>query len=167
MRNSVIFVVFHGSYCIVDNPKIIESHRTKDFGPAFYCTRDLGQAKRFSLRRARQRNKDKGVVSTFTCSSYKGLKVKEFHSTSNEWLDFVISCRKGKKHDYDIVIGPVADDGVHQSIDLYLQGVITKSILKRNLSRNAEKSDQVAFCTEDSLKILHYEGVLYYAKLSK
>ena len=29
---------------------------------------------------------------------------------SEEWLDFIVNSRNGKTHDYDIVIGPMADD---------------------------------------------------------
>lgn len=38
---------------------------------------------------------------------------------TEEWLDFVISCRKGVEHDYDIVEGPMADDTIWDYIEDY------------------------------------------------
>jgi hypothetical protein len=31
-------IVYHGSYCEVKEPKIIEGKYSKDFGKGFYCT---------------------------------------------------------------------------------------------------------------------------------
>ena len=31
-------IVYHGSYCKVEKPKIVEGKYTKDFGIGFYCT---------------------------------------------------------------------------------------------------------------------------------
>ena len=33
------------------------------------------------------------------------LRIKDFKDMTDEWLDFIIDCRSGKPHDYDIVIG--------------------------------------------------------------
>ena len=30
--------VYHGSYTIVERPRIVIGKNTKDFGPGFYCT---------------------------------------------------------------------------------------------------------------------------------
>ena len=35
---------------------------------------------------------------------------------TEEWLDFIISCRNRKSHNYDIVIGAMADDQVYNYI---------------------------------------------------
>lgn len=31
-------IIYHGSYCKVEEPKIIKGKYTKDFGTGFYCT---------------------------------------------------------------------------------------------------------------------------------
>lgn len=36
-----------------------------------------------------------------------GRNTKDFKDMTDDWLDFIIDCRSGKKHDYDIVIGAV------------------------------------------------------------
>jgi len=41
------------------------------------------------------------------------LKILEFKEMTEEWLDFIIDCRHGKPHDYDIVIGAMANDQIN------------------------------------------------------
>ena len=45
---------------------------------------------------------------------------------TEEWLDFIIDCRSGKSHNYDIVIGAMADDQIYNYISDYIEGVITR-----------------------------------------
>ena len=53
--------------------------------------------------------------------------VLRFDSYSEEWLDFVFSCRRDKDRSvYDIVVGGVANDRVFDTIELYLEGLIGK-----------------------------------------
>ena len=46
------------------------------------------------------------------------LKIKDFREMTDEWLDFIINCRAGKIHDYDIVIG--ADGRMIQITTMFL-----------------------------------------------
>ena len=41
-------IIYHGSYCKVDNPKIMQGKFTKDFGTGFYCTILEEQAKKWA-----------------------------------------------------------------------------------------------------------------------
>lgn len=44
----------------------------------------------------------------------------EFNEMTEEWLDFIVACRSGEAHDYDIVIGAMADDQIYAYVsDLY------------------------------------------------
>lgn len=162
MGTKMLFALFHGSYYPVKNPKLVVSKRTKDFGPAFYCTRDLIQAKQFSLKKARKTRKRYDFVSIFICNSLKGLNILEFDGFTDEWLDFIVKCRCGGTHDYDIVIGPVADDIVHDRVNDYIKGEISREQLMVKLSRFGDSSDQVAFCTEKAISLLYYEEVMVY-----
>lgn len=153
----MIFALYHGSYCIVEEPKIIKGRYTKDFGQAFYCTRSSRQAKKFALRRRVQ--KGDSYVNFYLCSNVSELKVKEFNNYSEEWLDFVTDCRNGIPHSYDIVIGPVADDAVHRSIEEYNGSLISKNELFKRL-KYTELSNQVAFCTNKAISRLIFKGVI-------
>lgn len=41
---------------------------------------------------------------------FSELKILEFKEMTEEGLDFIVACRSGQPHDYDIVIGTMADD---------------------------------------------------------
>ncbi|MDR2833583.1 MAG: DUF3990 domain-containing protein, partial [Streptococcaceae bacterium] len=98
--------VFHGGFCEVINPEIRIGRYTKDFGSGFYCTIIREQAIRWARRY------DTPVISTYTVRMNSKLKILEFKDMTEEWLGFIIDCRHGKAHDYDIVIGAMANDQV-------------------------------------------------------
>ena len=41
-------IIYHGSYCKIKEPKIINGKYTKDFGNGFYCTILEEQAKKWA-----------------------------------------------------------------------------------------------------------------------
>ena len=46
---------------------------------------------------------------------------------TEEWLDFIVACRIGKSHDYDIVEGPMVDDQIWDYVEDYSSGKISKT----------------------------------------
>ena len=52
------------------------------------------------------------------------LRVKVFDAADMEWLDFILMCRPsdGVPHDYDVVIGPTADDDTNRALKFYYDG---------------------------------------------
>jgi len=56
-------------------------------------------------------------------------------------------------HDYDIVIGPVADDKVQNTLRLYLKGKIEKEKFLKMLTHH-EETHQICFCTLNSLQTI-------------
>ena len=99
--------VYHGGYQPVVHPEIRIGRYTKDFGPGFYCTIIKEQAQRWAKRY------NTPVVSVYDVKISSSLKVKEFKSMTDEWLDFIVDCRSGKTHEFDIVIGAMADDQIY------------------------------------------------------
>ena len=70
------------------------------------------------------------------------LTIKQFETADQEWLDFVLLCREngGMPHDYDLVIGPTADDDTMLCLKAYWDGLYgkvgssqAKTILLNNL----------------------------------
>ena len=108
--------VYHGSYTTVRTPEIIKGRNTKDFGPGFYCTIIREQAERWAKRY------DAGIVNTYTVRMDSSLKTLEFKEMTDEWLDFIIDCRYGIAHDYDIVIGAMANDQIYNYVSDYMDG---------------------------------------------
>lgn len=61
------------------------------------------------------------------------------------------------EHDYDIVIGAVADDQIYNFISDYMDGVITREQFWV-LAKFKYPTHQIAFCSEAALKCLEYRG---------
>lgn len=72
-------------------------------------------------------------------------------------VDFIIDCRNGKKHAYDIVIGAMADDQIYNYISDYLDGSITREQFWI-LAKFKYPTHQINFCTKEALKCLEYRG---------
>lgn len=81
--------LYHGSNIEVRKPEIRPSKFTKDFGVGFYCTRFKRQAKRWACR------KTPSVISEYEFIRKSELSVKVFSNMTDEWLDFIVSCRRG------------------------------------------------------------------------
>lgn len=66
---------------------------------------------------------------------------------TDEWLDFIIACRSGQPHDYDIVIGAMANDQVYNYIADYIDGALTReqfwSWPSSNIPRTRSTSAQI------------------------
>ena len=84
------------------------------------------------------------------------LTVIRFTGADEKWLDFICDNRCGKPTgDYDIVIGPVADDKVYRVVVEYENGDIDKADALKRLKTEA-LCDQILFHTEKSLEYLTY-----------
>lgn len=112
-------LVYHGSYTEVQQPRIIVGRNTKDFGTGFYCTLIKEQAERWAKRYATP------VVNSYSLLINEKLDILEFKEMTDEWLDFIITCRSGKPHQHDIVIGAMANDQIYNYVSDYIDGVIT------------------------------------------
>ena len=124
-----IMTVYHGGYKAVETPEIRIGRNTKDFGNGFYCTVIKEQAQRWAKRYNTK------IVSIYDVRLNSSLNIKEFKEMSEEWLDFIIDCRSGKPHSYDIVIGAIWI-----------------------MAKFKYPTHQINFCTEEALKCLEYRG---------
>ena len=142
-------VIYHGSYCQVNEPKIIQGKYTKDFGIGFYCTVLEEQAKKWAQKY------EKKIINIYEYNEEPRLKIKNFTLMTEEWLNFIIDSRNGKKHNYDIVIGAMADDQVYNYINDLLSDQITREAFWE-LAKFKHPTHQIAFCTEKSLKCIKF-----------
>lgn len=142
-------VIYHGSNQEIKEPKIIKTKYNKDFGNGFYCTILENQAIKWAKKY------DISVVNLYEYNENSNLKIKEFTLMSEEWLDFIINSRKGATHDYDIVIGAMADDQVYNYINDYLDGNISRSAFWE-LAKFKHPTHQIAFCTPEALKCIKF-----------
>ena len=144
-------IVYHGSYCKVDKPKIKQGKYTKDFGVGFYCTILEEQAKKWAEKF------ETPTINMYEYEQISKLKIKEFSVMTEEWLDFIINCRAGKTHEYDIVIGAMADDQVYNYVTDLIDGNITRSAFWE-LAKFRHPTHQIAFCTEPALQCIKFIG---------
>ncbi len=147
-------LIYHGSNTVVDNPRIIINGYYKDFGYGFYCTKLEKQAKRWALTK-----RGASVVSSYLYIQNHALNICTFEKMTEEWLQFVVNCRRGIEHLYDIVEGPMADDQIWDYVEDYINGNISREAFWE-LVKFKYPAHQIAFCTEASLKTLRYEGTI-------
>ncbi len=151
-------ILYHGSYLEIPQPDLVHSRANVDFGPGFYVTPIYEQAEKW-CGRFRRRGKD-GVVSRFRFEEGREaqLKVLKFDAYTEEWLDFILSCRTGKDTtDFDLVVGGVANDRVFNTVELFFDGLIDKTEAIRRL-RYEKPNLQLCFRTEKALALLTFEG---------
>lgn len=143
--------LYHGSNAIVNRPKVLTHGFYKDFGYGFYCTNFEKQAKRWALIK-----RNKHIVNLYDYQPSENLNVLHFKEMTEEWLDFVVSCRRGEEHSYDIVEGPMADDTIWDYIEDFVRGNITREAFWV-LAKFKYPTHQIVFCTEKALSTLHFE----------
>ncbi len=141
--------VYHGSYARIEKPEIRKSKNSKDFGHGFYCTVIREQAERWAKRY------EKSVLNIYTVKGMERLKILEFKEMTEEWLEFIVRCRNHEKHDYDIVIGAMANDQIYNFISDYIDGVITKEAFWA-LARFKYPTHQINFASEKALSCLNF-----------
>ncbi len=145
-------IIFHGSNIVVENPRILTYGFYKDFGYGFYCTRLEKQAKKWALVK-----KKNHIVNRYSYNIKEELNIYKFPNMTEEWLDFVVDCRRGIEHKYDIVEGPMADDQIWDYVEDFMRGEISRSAFWE-LVKFRYPTHQIAFCTERALALLEFEG---------
>jgi len=142
-------LLYHGSYLEIQTPQILVGKYAKDFGLGFYCTILKEQAIRWASRY------NSPILNIYEYEKNTSLKTRDFSEMTEEWLDFVIFCRNGKKHDYDIVNGPMANDQIYNYISDYMDGAITREQFWV-LARFKHPTHQITFCNKTALEGLKF-----------
>ena len=157
--------LYHGTNADSDTIDLTRSLRHKDFGKGFYLTPDKTTAIRMAQKKARLFG---GTATLITyemgdAALHSGLKVKIFpEKACVEWLVFVDANRDRKAvapiHDYDIVIGPIADDGVVLQLTNFREGIYTPEQAAAQL-QDRYLDQQYFFGTEQALRFLRKTNV--------
>lgn len=156
--------LFHGSNVEVREPKILQSNRALDFGTAFYMTSDYEQAKKWAKLTTDRKKSGTPIINEFEFDNEQlgELEVIRYESANKEWLRFVSDCRSEQRNgeEYDIIIGPVANDRTFDVISLYLIGVYDEDEAIRRLLPFKLK-DQYAFKSEKALDLLTFKRGIF------
>jgi hypothetical protein len=136
MKTSHTLTLYHGAIHEFDRIIVNQGQPNKDFGGGFYASRTERDAiavaersRQMKLERAAEAGID-AAVSAWVCScefdrrEMDKLNVKEFPEVDREWAEFIFKNRRSRNslHDYDLVIGPTADDDASVVIGAMLLG---------------------------------------------
>ncbi|MBP3455748.1 MAG: DUF3990 domain-containing protein [Alistipes sp.] len=154
--------LYHGSIVTVRKPSISRSRSKTDFGKGFYTTTSREQAEKWA-RIKKNREKDgnaRAVVSVFDLDDSvlndTRYNIMRFDGATSEWLDFVVSNRRGDtSHNMDLIMGPVADDKLYATISLYENGVLNSTAAIEQLKAH-QLFDQLSFNTQQVCDLLKF-----------
>lgn len=153
--------LYHGSTVIVKNPSLRLGRPNTDFGKGFYTTIDFEQAARWSQIRRERAGGGNAVVSEYTVDDdflkRTDLQIMRYNGATKEWLDFVVTNRRfAPLHNYDIVLGPVANDNLYATISLYENGELSAEAAIIQLKTHV-LYNQVSFHTQIAITNLRFE----------
>jgi hypothetical protein len=152
-------ILYHGTNVDFKEIDISKSNKYKDFGQGFYLTDIRMQAEQLAVKKARlfggypiiqEYEFDESLLNA------SDLNVLRFERPCKEWAEFVFNNRNKAinfSHDYDIVTGPIANDGVAYLLGRYEEGTLTIDDLAKELTFK-ELNNQLFFGTEEAIKHL-------------
>lgn len=143
-------VLYHGSKSVIELPEIRIQKYNKDFYFGFYCTLLPEQAVRWAVR-----FNGVGYLNEYLYVPDNSLNVKIFPEMSEEWLDFIVSCRLGHSHSYDIVEGPMANDTIFNYVQNFADGKISRKAFWE-LAKFKKPTHQISFHTARALTTLSF-----------
>ncbi|MDE7404795.1 MAG: DUF3990 domain-containing protein [Lachnospiraceae bacterium] len=148
-------IIYHGTTKYFDEIDLSKSHNRRDFGIGFYTTILENQAKEWAYRQSLREKKSTYYVNQYSYEENSALRIKKFNGLTKEWLEFIRENRSkgGLQHNYDVVIGPVADDNTMETIQLYISGILNVKEAIERLRYN-KVNNQVSFHTEEGVKCL-------------
>lgn len=151
--------LYHGSTVAVKKPSLRLGHPNADFGKGFYTTRNMEQAVRWAHIKQEREEAPRAVVSVYdfdeTLLDSPDLKISRFTCADEPWLYFVTDCRKSRGHDFDLVQGPVANDKVFTTVNLFESGVLSAEAAILQL-KAYKTYDQLSFHTDNTIKSLRF-----------
>lgn len=172
--------LYHGSSYTISSPKVRGSNVTNDYGPAFYLTKNLIDAKMWACR-----NNESGIVNCYFINDnkYKSLKILDLTNKKQfsvlNWLAILMHFRELKESfinknqevlkwlssyyidvtKYDIVIGYRADDAYFRFPREFIEGNLAYEDLKK-VYLLGNLGTQLAFISEKAIKALKFKKIL-------
>ena len=154
-------LLYHGSNTTVEQPRLLKQTRGLDFGAGFYLTSRIEQAVKFSGNVCRRFNFGTPMVSVYEfdeTSAEQKLEILRFTKADELWLDFIKNHRlktySGKQ--YDLIIGPVADDDVLPTILAFVIGQLTAEAAIITL-KPRQFPDQYCLASNNALSFLEFK----------
>ena len=138
--------LYHGSNTEVAVPRLLRSVRTLDFGPGFYLTPDMDFAYRWAGANA--------VVNEYELDE-EGLRIHRFRR-GEDWFHYIFHNRRAEDSlSADVVIGPIANDTIFETLGIISSGFLQPSDAMKLLMIGPEYT-QVALKTEKAVRQLRW-----------
>ena len=153
-------ILYHGTNADFGEIDLAKSKPNKDFGQGFYLSREYTQAMDMAKTKVEQMESGFPTVLSYEVDEEQmaGLHVLRFDDYSEEWAKFILLNRNNPSnkpaHDFDIVIGPIANDRVGVQLWKYETRSIDLPTLVHNLRNMKGITFQYYFGTENAIKIL-------------
>ena len=153
-------ILFHGTNAEIEQIDLNRSRIGKDFGLGFYLTPDRQVAQRQAERKLEQYGVGRAQVYAYRVEdkAMQSLKMLRFDRYSLEWARFVLNNRKNRTrtqiHDYDVVIGPIADDVVGYQIRRVEEGIISEKQFLEEIKFHTV-TIQYMFATDKAIELLN------------
>lgn len=180
--------LFHGTTYDLEKIDITQGKGYKDFGKGFYATAVKSHAESIAWRNKRRleikeaelkRRNPQYKAKTYQAYRYNlefddscidnpnELKIKIFKYADKEWMRFILQNRDSNisTHDYDIVIGPTADENTVTIINSYKEELaatnyadeVLELLVKELRPENLPK--QYFFGTERAVKMIRFKNI--------
>lgn len=153
--------LYHGTNSDIEAIDLTKGLRHKDFGKGFYLTPDKTTAIRMAQKKARLFGGEATLITyeLDETAMNSDLNIKIFpEKACVEWLLFVDANRDRKNvepiHNYEIVVGPIADDGVVLQLTNFREGIYSPE-QAAELLQDRYLDQQYYFGTEKALRFLH------------
>lgn len=152
--------LYHGTNREFDKIDLLKSKPNKDFGRGFYLSADYEQALDMAQVKVEQLETGSPVVMIYEIDddAWENLRVLRFENYSEEWAKFILLNRNNPTdlpaHEYDVVIGAIANDRVGVQLWKYENRSIDLPTLVRNLQYMKGITIQYFFGTERAIKLL-------------
>lgn len=154
-------LLYHGSTMAVRKPIVSRGRGKTDFGKGFYTTTSREQAEKWAkIKRDRMGDEANAIVSVFELDdavlNNPAYHTRHFDGATAEWLDFVVGNRRGEvHHNFDLIMGPVANDRLYATITLYENGILDANAAIEQLNTH-QLFDQLSFHTTKACKLLTF-----------
>ncbi len=151
--------LYHGTNQAFDTIDLQKSKPNKDFGKGFYLSPDYDQALNMAHIKVEQQQGSPVVMEyEIDKAAMETLHLLRFENYSEEWAEFILANRNnstGKPiHNYDIVIGPIANDRVGLQLWKYENQLIDLPTLVSKLKYMKGMTIQYFFGTAKALSLL-------------
>ena len=147
--------LYHGTDKTFTEPDLGRARDNTDFGNGFYLTEKEGAAKDW----VKDRNTKNVNIYDLTLEDIPSCKLHvKRYDVDEKWAKYVYNNRKGliRSNKYDIVIGPIADNGLNKLFDKIDRKEVTFKDIAPKLRLMRFNAFQFCFKTDNALKLLEY-----------